>query len=251
MPNCPYRVDRLRSILSSLPPSLDSLRQCRSLPAISPQFRTCHSLSVRRAVSQLTEAEIAGDISLVRSLLSKLSNPTLFIPKVFIFAEDSRPGYFGTRTRNSAHIGPRSPFKKDPVIIDYGYDSGEDWEDEGSGDADDVVEDSEDDGQTEEPDSDTDSWLVDDDDEVMDVRTPSEEKNTSPPPPGFDFSPPPPKRKSDGEDQKLGKRRKAVVPLVPFSKGPCWESTVGQCESDLFKSYRIQLFNGNVVAFIC
>jgi len=211
----------------------------------SPRLKTCHPLSVREVVSQLTEAEISGETSLVRTLLSKLCNRAIFTPKVFIFAEDSRPGYFGTRTRSSPKVGPRSPFAKDPVVVDYGYDSGEDWEDEGSCEADDVVEGSDEDGETEHPDSDSDSWLVDDDEEVVDVRTPLEERNACPLPVNFST---PQKRKLDNEDQKLGKKRKVVMPLVPFAKGPCWESIVGQCESDIFKPYKIQLFNGNYLA---
>jgi chromatin assembly factor 1 subunit A len=195
-------------------------------------------------MSQIAEAELSGDVSLVRSLLSRLKDHRLFVPKVFAFTEDTRPGYFGTWTRTSANIRLRRPFKRDPVAIDYGYDSGGEWEDETSGDGDDVVEDGDEDAETEEPDSDLDSWLVDDD-EVIEVGTPPEERNGDSLPPNFLSTPsPPPKRKSDDECQRLGKKRKVVVPLVPFAKGPCWEQSVGQCEFDFFKPYQIQLFNG-------
>ena len=35
-----------------------------------------------------------------------------------------------------------------------------------------------------------------------------------------------------------------VIPLVPFAKGPEWETSIGRCTYEPFKSYRIQLFNG-------
>ena len=196
-------------------------------------------------MSQLTEAEISGDIQLVRSLLAKLGNRAIFAAKIFAFKEDTRPGYFGTWTRTSASIGPCKPFKRDPVAIDYGYDSGEDWEDEVSGDGDDVVEEGDEDAETEEPDSDLDSWLVDDEEEI---EVPAD-LDMNPAPPPVPSTALPPKRKSDDEGQRLGKKRKVVVPLVAFAKGPCWESNLGQCEIDFFKPYRIQLFNGTIFNF--
>jgi chromatin assembly factor 1 subunit A len=192
-------------------------------------------------MSQLTEAEVVGDISCVRSHSNELNSLTVFPRKVLIFREDFRPGYFGTWTRNSATIGPRCPFAKDLAVFDYGYDSAEEWEEEGE--ADDVVDDGEEeDGEIDDPDSDLDSWLVDDDD---DVQPPSHESSPPLSLPEFHVSPPP-KRKSDGEERKLGKKRKVVVPLLPFAKGPCWETPVTWCENDLFRPYQIRLFNGQL-----
>lgn len=191
-------------------------------------------------MSRLNEAEIAGDDALVRSLLKLLGNRTLIPAKVLIFTEDARPGYFGTWTRNSRVIGPRSPFVQDIVALDYAYDSGEEWEEEG-GEADDVVEDAEEEEGGEEPDSDIDSWLVDDDED--DPGMPLEDRDSSP----LDLTlSPPPKRKSAGDEalRQNTKKRKVVVPLLPFAKGPCWESTIGECDYEPFKPYRIHLFNG-------
>lgn len=193
-------------------------------------------------MSQLSEAEIAGDISLVRMLLSKLCNRSLLPAKVFIFTEDARPGYFGTWTRNSRIIGPRTPFAKDVLVFDYSYDSGEEWEEEPAGDADDVVEDGEDeDGEGSDPDSDLDSWLVDDDDEP---EIPIDDRDSSPM--LIPSLPQTTKRKAEEGEKKLGKKRKVVIPLVPFARGPCWESSIGQCDHDLLKPYRIQMFNGRL-----
>lgn len=205
-------------------------------------FRTNYPANVRDMVTQLSEAEISGDTSMVRKVLAKLRDRALLPAKVFIFHEDARPGYFGTWTRNSRVVKPRTPFAKDLLVFDYSYDSGEEWEEEAVGDADDVVDEGEDeDIGDEEADSDLDSWLVDDDDEPEVV--PDDRDLT---PPAFEFPVHlPPKRKAEDGEKKMGKRRKVVVPLVPFAKGPCWEMTVGHVEYNPFKSYRIQLFNGN------
>jgi chromatin assembly factor 1 subunit A len=198
----------------------------------------CHT--TRTILSQLSEAEIADNPSLVRSLLSLLRNRDFLPAKVLIFTEDARPGYFGTWTRHSRTIGPRTPFARDLVALDYAYDSGEEWEEEGAGDADDVVEGAEEDDGVTDADSDLDSWLVDDDD-VGEIGTPLEEREVDPLPAVLNF---PAKRKAEDGERKIGKKRKVVVPLVPFAKGPCWESDVGCCTYEPFQPYRIQLFNG-------
>jgi hypothetical protein len=195
----------------------------------------CHT--TRTILSQLNEAEIADNPSLVRSLLSVLRNRDFLPAKVLIFTEDARPGYFGTWTRHSRIIGPRTPFARDLVALDYAYDSGEEWEEEGTGDADDVVEGAEEDDGVTDADSDLDSWLVDDDD-VGEIGTPLEEREVDPLPAVLNF---PAKRKAEDGERKIGKKRKVVVPLVPFAKGPCWES---DCTYEPFQPYRIQLFNG-------
>lgn len=236
--------ERLGNILNSLPPPLDRSRLPKPRWKDSGHdFRTYSPYSVREFISKLSEVEVAGDDSEVRTLLSQLQDRVLFPAKVFIYHEDARPGYFGTWTRSSKLIGPRRPFNKDVVEFDYGYDSGEDWEEEPMGDADDVLEDDGEDGDTDEADSDLDSWLVDDDEApeaYQDLRDPS-------PPmlPNFPDMPPPPpplKRKA-AEPERKAKKRKIVVPLVPFSKGPCWETRISECEYEPFNHYRIQLFN--------
>ncbi|KAF8162912.1 hypothetical protein B0H34DRAFT_299811 [Crassisporium funariophilum] len=227
--------ERLQDILGSLP----TLSQSRSRRKASLQLKTYHPVVVRDLIAQLSEAEIGGNDDLVREILLKLSDRTLLPAKVLIFHEDPRPGYFGTWTRSSQIIGSRTPFAKDTLVFDYAYDSGEEWEEEPAGDADDVVEDGEDeDGGDEDPDSDLDSWLVDDDDEP---EVTIHDKNS--PPPIFDFPAPLPKRKAEDADKKAGKKRKVVLPLTPFAKGPSWETTIGQCQYDAFKPYMIQLFN--------
>lgn len=202
-------------------------------------------------MSQLSEAEVAGDDTEVRRLLALLRDRRAVPAKAFSFHEDARPGYFGTFTRSSREIGPRRPLKRDSVQIDYAYDSGEEWAEEDAGEADDVLDDGgEDDGADEERDSDLDSWLVDDD--VEEPGTPLDERMSSPGFPDLDLPPlnsgsgkrKVKEEKEKGEKSGGGKKRKVVVPLVAFSKGPEWETEVGQCAYEPFKVYRIQLFNG-------
>lgn len=127
-------------------------------------------------------------------------------------------------------------------MFDYNYDSGEEWEQEVPGDADDVVDDGEDEDEDgDAPDSDLDSWLVDDDDEPS---LSLESRNIPPVIPDLPVQTM--KRKTDDSEKNLGKRRKVVVPLVPFARGPYWESPIGHCEHDLLKPYQIQLFNGEL-----
>jgi len=192
-------------------------------------------------MSRLSEAEISLNDELVRDILGKLQDRELLPAKAFCFHTDTRPGYFGTWTRSSRIIGPRKPLATDTLVFDYGYDSGEEWEEE-SVVGEEVEDDGKDeDGDAEDADSDLESWLVDDD-EVPD-STFLDHHNSSPPP-FLDLPNAPPKRKAEDTERKIGKKRKVVIPLVPFAKGAVWESTIGVCEYEPFKPYAIQLFNG-------
>jgi len=199
-------------------------------------------------MSQLSEAEIGQNDDLVRVIVDKLRDRSLLPAKALSFHTDARPGYFGTWTRSSRVIGPRTPLAKDTLVLDYGYDSGEEWEEEPVGDADDVVDDGEEeDGDGEEADSDLESWLVDDDDEpAISIH------DKSSPPPLLDLTVAVPtlKRKADDAEKQKGKKRKVVLPLTPFAKGPVWESTIGQCDYDPFNPYRIQFFNGILLSLV-
>lgn len=224
-----------------MPPSLEPSR-LRKPNQLRPslQYKTFYLTTVRDVMTQLSEAEIGGDDVAVRAILKKLYNRKLFPVKVTIFHTDTRPGYYGTWTRNSQFVGPRTPFAKE-VGIDYTCDSGAEWEEEPQGE--DVVEgEEEEDVGSEDDESDMDGWLVSDDEE------PEVQIRDSPSPPPFDIPVLPNKRKSDNEDAKRTRKRKKVVPLVPFAKGPCWETTIGVVEYEPFKPYRIQLFNGAFVS---
>lgn len=208
-------------------------------------------------MSQLSEAEVIGDTSAVRRLTRLLSSRARIPAKVLIFHEDTRPGYFGTFTKSSGTVGPRTPFAKDAIAFDYSYDSGAEWEEEEEG-GDDLMSLN---GSAEDEASDGDSelgdWLVDDDEDI-DPGTPLSERSGSPAFPLPELIPPATNGKRGAEssavaektEQKVHKKRK-VVPLMPFTKGPFLEKTIGTCEYEVFNEYRIQFFNGEAQFLSC
>ena len=185
-------------------------------------------------MNELAEAEIAGDISATRSLLNLLEDRSAIHAKVFIFHEDTRPGYCGTWTRISSAIRPRRPFARDVVAIDYSYDSSEEWEEDSPGDADDVADDNDEEDELDAvDDSDADSWLVDDDE--VEAAAPADELDAAPQP----------KRRLEGAGcagNSYKKRR--VVALVPFVKGPIWDPTITKTTEEVFAPFRVRFFNG-------
>jgi chromatin assembly factor 1 subunit A len=60
--------------------------------------------------------------------------------------------------------------------------------------------------------------------------------------------PNPNKRKVAGSREHPNKKRK-VIPLIPFQKGPIWEREIGHCEYEPFRPMQIQLFNGELSAW--
>ena len=211
-----------------------------------PNYKSTSAYCVRDIFAKLSEAEVLGDDSTVRSLHKLLAQRDKIPAKVLIFHEDLRPGYYGTFTKSSTVVGPRTPFARDALSFDYSYDSGEDWDEEDEGGEDLESANGSDVGESSDLGSDEmDDWLVDDD-EPIDPGTPLSERAGSP---GFPFPMEPlPKRKAPEEESKEPKKRK-VVPLVPFSKGPCLETVIGHCEYEPFHQYRIQLFNGKLFDF--
>ncbi len=234
-------LEHLRHVLSTYP----------SLPT-----SVCSSDTVCSLIDQLSEAEVSDDTAAVRALLSKLQDRARIPAKILIFHEDERPGYFGTLTKHSRLIKPRRPFARDDIAIDYAYDSGAEWGEEDEGGGDDVLGGSDDERDDEEGSDDLDGWLVDGDDE--ETVTPIEERE------GLDSFPFPPLPENSKSKRKVGKeketetetetegkakKRKVVVPLVPFVKGPSWETAIGGCAYEPFNHYRIQLFNGQYLSY--
>ncbi|KAF5391448.1 hypothetical protein D9757_002078 [Collybiopsis confluens] len=202
--------ERLFQILSSMPKPITGKLKRPPRSAVHG-MKTYYPIVVQDLLKQLSEVELFGDATAVRKIHQQLSNRDLLPAKVLIFSENSRPGYYGTWTRSSRLIGPRTPYVKDVLEIDYGYDSGEDWEAEPVGDADDVQDDGDDEEGTEDCDSDIDDWLVDDDE--VEEGLSLQERADSPNLPSIL-----PKRKTEDPGTKPLKKRKVVVPLVPFTK---------------------------------
>lgn len=147
----------------------------------------------------------------------------------------------GTWTRSSPAIGPRTPFARDLLSLDYDHDSDAEWgEEDEEGGVDDVEsmdESVEDDRSSTE--SDMGDWLVEGEEIDIDPTNTSDEPlvpvNSSV------------KRRPTGPNSSPNKKRK-VVPLLPFQRGPVWEKEIGECDYGPFKPMRIQLFNGECFA---
>jgi chromatin assembly factor 1 subunit A len=130
-------------------------------------------------------------------------------------------------------------------VFDYSYDSGDDWEEEEEG-GEDILSDVDSEGEGIEEDDDDDGFLVPDD-EVESIAASGAPSRS--PSPGASHAHSRAKRKAEG-GSGARKRRQITSPLIPFSKGPCYEDEIGRCDYEPFQVFRIQLFNGMLVFFI-
>ncbi|KAF8507262.1 hypothetical protein JB92DRAFT_2961415 [Gautieria morchelliformis] len=228
-------LDILRSFVESQPPSLHP----KSRTAVASRlFKTEPKYCVRKIMHQLNDAEVQGDQRTTRRLTALLKNRRKLPAKVLVFHENNRPGYIGTWTRSSPTIGPRTPFTRDLLTFDYDHDSDAEWEEEAEGSVDDVESL---DGSVEDDRSSTESdmgdWLVEGDEIEVETTNPQALDELTAPPTNSSV-----KRKSIGSGEQPSKKRR-VVPLIPFQKGPVWEREVGDCDYEPFRPMRIQLFN--------
>lgn len=148
-----------------------------------------------------------GGAAIYLKLLNSLPN------KFLRFAEDVRPPYSGTFTRNPTTSGlrkGRNPFQRTLPKITYDYDSEAEWE-EGALDEDgeELLSDNEE--EDEEAES-----LDDEMDEFLD----------------------------DEEDEAKG-RRGQLAALVPLSSGLCWEDEDGRNSRAEFGSMKMEVLIGN------
>ena len=130
-----------------------------------------------------------------------------FTRKHLQYAEDVRPAYNGTFTRRTK-LTPRNPFKRDPEVFAYDYDSEAEWEfepedgenldDESIGDEEEMGSMMGDSGDEEDR-----AFLDDEGEGAMDTTVKNKGKS-------------------------VGKR--FVAPLVPMIKGVCWE--IGGIQGD-------------------
>ena len=151
----------------------------------------------------------------------------------------------GTWTRTTSSVGPTTPFARDLLSFDYDHDSDAEWEDGrteegGAEDVDSPDESMEDDVSS--VDSELDRWLVEGDVIEMERSKAADSPHLAPPNSSN-------KRKAAGTRPLSNKKRK-VVPLVPFQKGPMWETELGRCEYEPFRPMRIQLLNGESHAWL-
>ncbi|EPS39816.1 hypothetical protein H072_6266 [Dactylellina haptotyla CBS 200.50] len=127
------------------------------------------------------------------------------LPRKYLkYAEDVRPGYYGTFTRIPKTSGlrkGRNPFQKSLPGIDYDYDSEAEW--------------------VQEPDDDGEELMSEDDEDPMDVGSADEME---------DFL--------DDETEEVARKRNTVLgPLVPASSGLMWEDECPKTEE--IEKYRL------------
>ncbi|KAE8223468.1 hypothetical protein CF319_g3500 [Tilletia indica] len=167
----PQTADKISAIFSSLPMDTPSAAQRRSRRGIHPP------VVVRQVMRGVAESDIVGGeaaLEAKRALDRIISDRSLVRLKFIHFEQDRRPGWYGTFTRPSNLIGPRRPFAQDPVLLDYSYDSDDEWEDQGQlegEDLDEGQEGEEEDKDEEDDDSEMDDWLIDDLEEVDDAES--------------------------------------------------------------------------------
>ncbi|KAL9934634.1 hypothetical protein V8E36_006409 [Tilletia maclaganii] len=132
---------------------------------------------VRQVMRAVAESDIIGGEAAAdakRALDRIISDRSLVRLKYIHFEQDRRPGWYGSFTRPSNLIGARTPFAQDPVLLDYSYDSDDEWEDQGQlegEDIDDGQDAEEEDKEDDDDDSEMDDWLIDDLEEIDDAES--------------------------------------------------------------------------------
>ncbi|KAF8328816.1 chromatin assembly factor 1 subunit A-domain-containing protein [Cantharellus anzutake] len=193
---------------------------------------------VRDIMANLSEAEVNGDEVETRRLLDLLKDRRKLPAKLLQFHDNARPPYYGTWTKSSTHVGPRTPFAKDLVVFDYSYDSGDEWEEEEVEGAEELMSESGSEGEGEDE-FEEDDWLVGDDE--IEVAS-GISRSVSP------FANPAVnekrKRKAESNIKAVSRKRRQIVgPLIPFSKGPFYEEVIGTRQYEPFNDHNISLLN--------
>jgi chromatin assembly factor 1 subunit A len=195
-------------------------------------------------VTQLIlKANESGDGEEARRVYKAFEDKRLFWKKTLRFHEDSRPAYEGTWTKPSITVGPRTPFALDNAI-DYSVDEGLEWEAEDPAEVDiaSVLDEDEDMDDGDESDE-MDDWMVGDDEiefeEGAEGWAEAQEFKKG-------------EQKPVVEDcyTEVGRAGAATksqrfTRLVPFQKGPCMETRLGDVDPFMLK-YRICLLNGTL-----
>ena len=222
---------------------------------IAPPF------DLRSAMHQLGEAEVSGDEKIAKHILETIKTRCKgnIRDKILVFHEDYRPGWLGTCTKSSTVIGPRRPFAKDNLQFDYSYDSEAEWEEdpEDAG-AEEIASNgggSDDEKDKDGNESDADSWLVSDSEDVGGEIDGMDLDNLEPPP-IHESEDPIEKalaaekrheramaKKKQEKQQQRSQKKGPQTPVAPFISGIKWEGQNGEIEYQPFVSYKIKYFN--------
>eukprot|EP01132_Coremiostelium_polycephalum_P011724 gene11724-14349_t len=98
---------------------------CKDSDSYSVKAEYFKSIFTRRQTrkTKFVIKQLQGSI-IHHDVISKLS-----CIKLLKFHDDSRPAYYGTYSKKSKLINGRRPFRQDTEVLDYNYDSGDEWED--------------------------------------------------------------------------------------------------------------------------
>lgn len=202
---------------------------------------TLKTPALHSSVAQIVaKAQEVGD---PREVYDHLRDLAKFPRKTLKFAEDLRPPYVGTWSRPSAIVGPRTPFGMDPVI-DYSIDEGLDWEEDPAEENIDAIDEDEQSADEDDEESLLGDWLVGDDEIefVQDTSTSPSKQQHVQPLSGDMALLDKQARAKEVHETALAKRK--VDKLVPFTKGPIWETQYAQMQWKGFESYKICFING-------
>ncbi|ORZ05750.1 hypothetical protein BCR41DRAFT_177258 [Lobosporangium transversale] len=214
-----YARETVRSLFSRRPQSkgVDAQQQEKKLP------RHYKSMTVSEAVrSGLLVQDEGNDISY---MLTWKDIPSLRM-RLLQFAENYRPAYYGTWSRQSKRITGRRFLGKDTELVDYDFDSEAEWEEDEEGEeckSDDDEEDVEDVGSDQDEEDD---WLVPEgylsEDEGLDAGEEGGAEITS-------------QRKSKEV------RRPALSQMTPIIVGPIFETVLGECSTHpVLEAYHVE-----------
>ncbi|KAF9434927.1 hypothetical protein BGZ76_007187 [Entomortierella beljakovae] len=207
----------LSKILPRAQPKESSSHPKKKLP------RRYRSMTVAKAVQSGVLLQDEDDDT--NYMLTWRDIPSLRM-RLFQFAENYRPAYYGTWSKQTKLVGGRRFLGKDTELIDYDFDSEAEWEEDEEGEeckSDDDEEDADEPGSDQD---DEDDWLVPEgylsEDEGLDA--------------GEEGGP------EGGSLKKLKEPRRATLAqMVPVIVGPVFEITLGEstCHPAL-EPYRVE-----------
>ncbi|EIM23186.1 hypothetical protein E3Q22_00295 [Wallemia mellicola] len=253
-------IDKTPSDSITLESSLASIPKWKLIKknaAVADKHAPLHSkiappIDLRSVMQQLSEAEVGGDENKAKEILESFK--TRFRGKLrhklLKYHEDYRPGWWGTCTKSSSTVGPRRPFAKDALQFDYSYDSEVEWGEEEPDEKGEEIQSQpgSDDEKDKDNESDADSWLVSDSEDVgledMDLDNmdiPDLREKVDDPIENAIAA----ERRDERvkAKKKNNKSRKPNQPSKPYVSGLKWESDEGQITYPPFISYQIKFFN--------
>lgn len=203
----------------------------------------------------ILKANETGDGEEARRVYKAFEDSRLFWTKTLKFWEDFRPAYQGTWSKPSLTVGPRTPFAFDNAM-DYSIDEGLEWEAEDPAEVElnSVGDDEEDMSELDDDEDDGDGWMVGDD-EIEFEEGAEGYTEASATAQSLLKGSASTAIKAEAQDYYTevgkagsGSRAQRFTRLVPFQKGPCLETKLGEVDP-FFVKYRICLLNGEFFEF--